>query len=110
VAVKPLPRNGTADEFSLEVRNEGVSSTAKERAASLFRLARASAVRLPWTRIAPRVAAAAGVLVLVWLLLMLVRGCAERRAARTAAPAPAPVPTPRVLPEPPPLYIPETMK
>jgi cytoskeleton protein RodZ len=108
VPAKPAPRIGAGDEFALEVRDGGLSGTAKERASSLLNLARSSALSLPWSRILPRAAAILGVLVLVWLLLLMVRGCVERRAARTrVAPVESAAPPSRVLPEPPPLYLPE---
>ncbi len=109
-AVKPAPKAGSSDEFALDVRESVTSQTARDRAASIFALARASAVSLPWTRILPRAGAVAGILLLAWLLLTVSRGCMLRHAARTAPPAEATVTPPRGLPEPPPLYFPGKLK
>ncbi len=109
-AVKPAPKAGSSDEFALDVRESVTSQTARDRAASIFALARASAVSLPWPRILPRAGAVVGILLLAWLLLTVSRGCVVRRAARTAPPAEATVTPPRGLPEPPPLYFPEKLK
>jgi transcriptional regulator with XRE-family HTH domain len=106
VPAKPAPRKGVSDEFSLEVREGGVTGAARDRAASLI----SSAARLPWNRILPRVAGVLGALLLVWLLFNVVHGIVARREARTAAPVVRTPPTPRVLPEPPPLYFPEKAK
>lgn len=83
------------------------SSVARQRAASILATAQASAGRLPWRKILIRTAAVACIGFFLWLLLSLFRGCVNR-------PALAPVPgegvpfAPHAVPEPPPLYFPES--
>lgn len=106
---KQAPRSRTADEFALEVRDEDKSETARERAASIFALARVSAGRLPWVKIATRGGLIVGSLLLAWVLLTVIRGCVNRRHAATLKPvAAAPYNLPPA-PEPPPLYLPEKL-
>jgi hypothetical protein len=105
---KRAPRSRASDEFALEVRDEARSDTARERAASIFALARVSAGRLPWVKIATRGGLVLGALLLGWLLLTVIRGCVNRRPATAPKPvAAAPYNLPPA-PEPPPLYLPET--
>jgi hypothetical protein len=108
-APKPAPKSEGADEFSLEVREGIGSKTARERAASIFELAKVSAVGLPWGKILPRAAVVIGALLMAWLLLSVIRGCVNRHhavAVKIEESAP-PYNVPPV-PEPPPLYLPDS--
>jgi transcriptional regulator with XRE-family HTH domain len=109
VPPKPTPKSGGTDEFSLEVREGGVSTTARERAASIFALARASAVRLPWGKMLTRAGVVIGALLMVGILLTMIRGCVNRHHAPTVKTEESAAPyTLPPVPEPPPLYLPDT--
>jgi transcriptional regulator with XRE-family HTH domain len=106
---KPAPASGGPDEFSLEVREAPSSTTARERAASIFELAKVSAVRLPWGKILTRAGVLIGALLVMWLLLSAIRGCVNRHhiAVAKVEESAGPYNLPPV-PEPRPLYLPET--
>jgi transcriptional regulator with XRE-family HTH domain len=106
---KPAPASGGPDEFSLEVREGSSSTTARERAASIFELAKVSAVRLPWGKILNRAGVLIGALLVVWLFLSVIRGCVNRHhaAAAKVEESAGPYNLPPV-PEPQPLYLPES--
>ena len=96
-----------ADEFELEVKKAGLSPTARDRAALLVNAAREGACRLPWLKILRWGGMALGLCLVLWLALTVIRGCVNRQGA---APTPAAEPAFQLppVPEPPPLYWPDT--
>lgn len=93
-------------EFDMAVA-KAPSSVARQRAASILATAQASAGRLPWRKILIRAGAAVCAALLIWMVLSLFRGCGAPPAARSGA-GDAASPVPHAVPEPPPLYFPES--
>ncbi len=106
---KPSAPSAGPDEFTLEVREGVASSTSRERAASIFALARISAGRVSWRKIMTRAGLVIGVLLLVWLCLSVIRGCVSRHQAGAVKSEESAAPyNPPPVPEPPPLYLQDT--
>ncbi len=107
---KPPATSSESDEFALEVRTGSDSVTARERAASIFSLARASAGRLPWGKILIRTGGLIVAFLMLWLLLSVVRSCVNRyhRSVVKAEASAASYALPPV-PEPPPLHLPDKL-
>lgn len=101
------PSSDPGDELSIQLRPAARSAAARARAASLLAAARAGAGRIPWVRLGWGLAFVGGLILALWLALTVIRGCVNRQGALPVAAPETPF-HPLPVPEPPPLYLPDT--